>query len=150
MLILGYLIGHDRTQPTVAPIVIQNCESSPKIEYVYIRVEQDAACKNESTFESELYGDEIYADDFYEDGIYEDEIDGIYEDEIYEYESEGPYSSENLNHTRNMSNKLLMLGYRKSGAFEAKLKIPVHESLGFYVGYDTDRQYSFGASINLF
>ena len=149
MLIVGYLIGNRTQAPiTPPPIVIQNCNASPKIEYVYIHLQSESTCSQES-FEDDFF--ELFEDESYEDESYEDLLEeNMYEGGENYDEFEDSYSIENFHHTRHNSDKLLMLGYRKSGAFEAKLKIPVHESLGFYVGYDTERQYSFGASINLF
>jgi hypothetical protein len=147
MIVIGYLVGN-RNQPAITtPVVIQNCISSPP-EIIYVPVKEPSMCTMEGDYE--MYEDQMYEDDIYEDEISEPET---YEIEPLEIpETKSSYSIQNLTLIipESKPSAQLMLGYRKSGVLDTTLNIPVHERLGFYVGYNTAREYSLGASINLF
>jgi len=134
--LLGYLLGDRNHTQQPIPLIIENrCEQpKPSVEYVYIHIE-NSMCSIEDDFANEIHEYEMH-----EDEIDENEID---EDESLEIE-------QIIFTVPKPPTAQILFGYQKSGAFETKLNFPVSDKFGLYLGYDTNNQYSAGASINLF
>jgi hypothetical protein len=127
---LSALVGFHLSRPQqvkMETVVVENvCE--PKEKYTYL-VPPDYGCA-----EGECYG--------CEDECLEEECDG----EDIDWRQYKPRIV--VKESKKKNNTQVMLGVQSSGDFEAKFNVPVSDNWGVYVGADTSKNLSVGASFS--